>query len=335
MAPIRLAVTLLALSALPAYPDAPPSLFPPAQPRSFEYLDVGDHHEICYAVTGNPDGKPVFVLHGGPGYGCYPRLTQYFDPTKWRMILHDQRGSGRSRPPGEIRHNTTQHLVADIERLRKHLKIEGRIYVFGGSWGSTLALAYCETHPDQIAGIVLRGIFTGSDDEAKNVFGKGAARQFFPDAVARLEAELPPGMRFTPETLLEVFTRGDDATVRRVTEAWIRFAIKTGKLHATDDEVNRGWGDFDARPGARIDVHYAVNGYFLKDTQLLDNTHKLRHIPITIINGRYDIICPPITAWRLHRQLPQSKLVIVEEAGHSEDEPGITAALLRAVHALE
>lgn len=314
----------------------PGELFPPAEPFDTGYLKVSDLHTIWYALCGNPQGQPVFVLHGGPGFGCYPRLTQYFNPEKFLVVLHDQRGAGQSRPAGELRENTTQSLVADIERLRQHLKIDGKILVFGGSWGSALALAYAESHPERVSGMMIRGVFTGTQAESENVFGNGATRQFFPDAAARLEAALLPDCRdFKPKPLLELFAEGDDDVVRKIGQAWIRYAIKTGKLHASEEELERGWGDYDPRPGAKIDCHYAVNRYFLEEGQLLRDAHKLKNIPITIINGRYDMVCPPITAWRLHQRLPKSKLIIVEEAGHSEGEEGTTRALVQAVAEFE
>jgi proline iminopeptidase len=299
-------------------------------------LKVGALHEIYYALHGNPEGRPVFVLHGGPGVGCYPRLTQYFNPDKFLIVLHDQRGAGRSRPAGEIRENTTQHLVEDIERLREHLGITEKVLMFGGSWGSTLALAYAETHPEQVRGLIVRGVFTASAEEPLNGFVGPMPRAFFPDAAAEFDAALPAEYRaFEPKRLLELFSGDDKATQRRVADAWIRCAIRTGKLHLSDEELKGGWGDYDAVPGARIDCHYAANGFFLEPGQLLQDADRLKDIPITIINGRYDLICPPITAWRLHERLPKSRLVIVEEAGHSESEPGITAALLEAVRTYE
>lgn len=331
---------LLAAMLAPSAPaqDAhkPGELFPPAKPLEMSFLKVSDLHTIGYALFGNREGHPVFVLHGGPGVGSYPRLTQYFNPEKLFIILHDQRGAGRSRPPGELRENTTWHLVADIERLRKHLKIDGEILVFGGSWGSTLALAYAETHPEHVSGMVLRGVSTGTREEIPNGYVGPPARMFFPDAVARLEAALPPDFgEFKPEPLLELFTKGDDALVRKVGYAWIRCAIQTGKLHTSEEELERGWGNYDPRPGAKIDCHYAANWFFLEEGQLLRDAHKLKDLPITIISGRYDMVCPPVYAWRLHRRLPKSKLVIVEEAGHSEGEPGITRALVEAVAEFE
>ena len=325
-------VSVLALPAPGAEGPQAGELFPIVEPFDAGYLKVSDLHTIGYALYGNPQGKPVFVLHGGPGFGCYPRVTQYFNPNKFLIVLHDQRGAGRSRPPGELRQNTTPHLVADIEQLREHLKIDGQILLFGGSWGSTLALAYAETHPEQVSGMVLRGISTGTKAEIGNAFAGPPMRQFFPDAVERLEAAMPPDLGgFNPEALLRLFTGDDEAAGRRVAEAWIRFAIETGKLHASNEEVERGFGDWDPRPATRIDCHYAANRFFLEEGQLLREADRLRDIPTTIINGRYDLVCPPIAAYRLHKRLPRSKLIIVEEAGHSEAEPGITRAMVKAV----
>lgn len=314
----------------------PEELFPVSRPFKTGYLEADRPHRIYYELHGNPEGKPIFVLHGGPGFGCYPRLIQYFNPEKFLIVLHDQRGAGRSRPAGELRENTTQHLVADIERLRKHLEIEGKILVFGGSWGSTLALAYAETYPENVAGMVLRGVFTATPPEIQQLFAGREVRKFFPDAVARLEAALPPDFgEFTPQALLELFTKGDDAVARRVCDAWIRYAIKVGSLHTPDEKVEGGFGDMDVLPAAGIDCHYMANGCFFEEGQLLADAEKLKDIPITIINGRYDMVCPPITAYRLHQCLPKSKLIIIEEAGHSEGEPATTRALLEAAAELE
>jgi proline iminopeptidase len=313
-------------------------LYPPMEPFEAGHFKVSDIHEIYYQVCGNPKGKPVIVLHGGPGFGCYPRLRQYFNPEKFMVVLHDQRGCARSRPAGELRENTTQELVADIERLREHLKIEGKALVFGGSWGSTLALTYAEAHPEHVSGMVLRGIFTGTAAELEHIYGNDGLRRYFPDAVDWVEAVMPAGSTgFDEQSLYRVFTSDDLALKQKVAEAWIRFAIKTEKMHASDDEVAAGLGDYpyDVMAGAKIDCQYAVKRFFLEDGQLLRDAHRLKDIPITLINGRYDMLCPPITAYRLHRMLPKSKLVIVEAAGHSESEPGTTQALLQAVAEFE
>ncbi len=334
--PIVLIVGVLAISVSGKEKIAPGELFPSVKPFNAGFLKVDDLHEIFFAQFGNPKGKPVIVLHGGPGVGSYPRLTQYFDPAKFMILLHDQRGAGQSKPAGEIRNNTTQYLVSDIVKLREHLGIKGKTLVFGGSWGSTLALAYAEEHPELVSGLVLRGVFTASTEEPLNGFVGPMPRTFFPDSAAEVDAALPSSMKsFTPQAMLELLNGNDTKAKKHATAAWIRSAVKCGKLHATDEEVNRNWDEYDLVPGARIDCHYAVNDFFLPDDQLLRNTDGIKDIPATIINGRYDITCPPITAWRLHKKLPKSKLVIVEEAGHSESEPGITKALLEAVAEFE
>jgi len=321
-------------------PERPSGLFPVGQPFHSGHLRVSDRHSIHFMLFGNPEGKPVFVLHGGPGFGCYPRLVQYFDPKKFLIVLHDQRGAGRSVPLGEIRENTTQDLVADIEVLRGHvydlLKVEGRFMIFGGSWGSTLGLAYAETHPERVSAIILRGLFLGSEPEIANVWSGTTSRSFFPEARAEFEDALPPDCEeFTPGVMLEFLQSDDKKTRVTVLRAWTRFAIKIGRLHATDEMVNESYGAADMLPCARIDAHYASNGFFLGDNELLDNAHKLKGIPTVIINGRYDMVCPPLAAYRLHERLPHSKLIIVEEAGHSEGEEGTTEALLRAVAEFE
>lgn len=314
----------------------PTGLFLVTAPIDSGFLQVSDLHSIAYTVHGNPKGKPVFVLHGGPGVGSYPRLMQYFNPEKFFIVLHDQRGAGRSKPAGEIRENTTWDLVEDIERLRKHLGIDEKILVFGGSWGSTLALAYAETHPERVSGLVIRGIFTAESSEINNGFVGPTMRRFFPDAAARLDAVLPPDIKaFEPKYLLDFFKNADDAAVKRVGHAWIRVAVKAGAMHTPDEKVEQGWGDFDPRPAAIIDCHYTSNGCFLEEGQLVRDAHRLAGIPVTIINGRYDVVCPPVMAWRLHKALPGSKLLIIEEAGHSEAEPGTTDALLEAVAEFE
>jgi proline iminopeptidase len=299
-------------------------------------LTVSNIHTIGWMTFGNPKGKPVFVLHGGPGFGSYPRLTQYFDPTKFFVVLHDQRGAGQSRPTGEIRENTTPDLVEDIERLRKHLGIEGKILLFGGSWGSTLALAYAEAHPERVAGMVLRGIFLGTRAELESVYGGAATRLFFPDALEEMLASLPDDRKeFTPETLSSIFEGPPSDTRDRVALAWTRYCLRLCLLHTPEEMLADPFGMADPIHASRIDTYYASNGFFLEEGQLLANAKKILDIPVTIINGRYDMICPPASAYRLHKALPQSKLVIAEKSGHSESEEETTRALLRAVAEFE
>jgi proline iminopeptidase len=310
-------------------------LFPVPVPRETGELEVGDLHTIAYRVFGNPEGIPAFALHGGPGYGSYPRLAQYFDPERFLIVLHDQRGAGRSRPRGELRENTTAHLVEDIERLREHLRIDRKILLFGGSWGSTLALAYAEAHPDRVAGMVLRGILLGTRAEVENLYGGEGTRLFFPEQLERMKAALPGDRPFHPETLSEIFNGPDSKTRREVVLAWSRYTLKLCKLHVTEAMLENPFDGWDPVPACRIDCHYASNGFFLEEGQLLANADRIRSIPVTIINGRYDMVCPPAAAHQLHKALPRSKLVLVEGAGHSESEEGITRALLRAVAEFE
>jgi proline iminopeptidase len=334
----RCALLLGALVSAASAEDArqPGELFPVLDSFDSGHLKVSERHTIAYSLHGNPEGKPVFVLHGGPGFGSYPRLTQYFNPEKFLIVLHDQRGSGRSRPVGELRENTTQNLVRDIERLRGHLGIEKRGIVFGGSWGSTLGLAYAEAHPENISGMVLRGVFTATQAEIDQIFNARGARLFFPDAVARLEGALPRGGRdFSHAGLLRIFNSDDEALRSKVAAAWCRYGIKIGRLHTPDELVEQSFDAWDPLPMCRIDCHYMSNGCFLEEGQLLRDAHKLTDIPVTIINGRYDMICPPVSAYRLHKLLPKSKLIIVEQAGHSEGEEGTTRALVEAVAQFE
>ena len=311
----------------------PGELYPALKPFKEGFLRVSPIHSLWYGLFGNPDGTPVFVLHGGPGAGCYPRLTQYFDPEKFLIVLHDQRGAGLSKPSGELRENTTADLVEDLQRLREHLKIDGKMYVFGGSWGSCLALAYAEKHPENVAGMIIRGVFTGSRAEIENVCAGPAVRWFFPDAVSRLQAALPEGAKIDPPTLHGLIN-GDDAPVSQKTaKAWARYGMKVGKLHTTDEEWNTDFANWDILPMCKIDLHYMINRCFLEEGQLLRDADKLADIPITIINGRYDMLCPPATAAALHELLPKSKLIIVEEAGHSETEERTTKTLVEAAQA--
>jgi len=311
-------------------------LFSDREPYETGYLRVSDLHEIYFELCGNPDGKPVIVLHGGPGVGSYPRLRQYFDPERFKIVLHDQRGAGKSRPIGEIRENTTWDLVADIERLREHLGLN-KCLIFGGSWGSTLALAYAQEHPEHVTEMILRGIFLGTQEEIDHHY-LGAAR-FFPQKHEELLAVLPdPERRPLPPYLLELVQSNDDIIRKKCLDALARFEIKMGQLLISDEQIDAILASFPHevhRALSRVDLHYVSNNYFLEEEQLLRDAYKIEHIPITLVNGRYDVVCPPLAAYRIHKLLPQSRLIIVEEAGHSERETGITSALVEAVAAYE
>ena len=238
--------------------DGLATLFPASEPFESGFLRVSELHQIHYQLHGNPKGKPVIVLHGGPGVGCYPRLVQYFDPQKWLIVLHDQRGAGRSLPAGEVRENTTADLVADIERLRAHLKIGGPVLVFGGSWGSTLGLAYAEAHPEHVSGLVLRGIWTGTAAETCVGYGGGYMRNFLPDYVAAVEEAIPAEQgAFNPETLHKIFAGDDKALQRKVLAAWVRYATAASKVNVTPADLELGDDLLAWLPSAIIDTYYA------------------------------------------------------------------------------
>jgi proline iminopeptidase len=338
--PVRLILTafIVAVGIAPALrlgADEPAAdWFPEIAPFATGYLKVSDTHEICYELCGNPQGIPVMVLHGGPGGGSYPALRRYHDPAKYLIVLHDQRGVGRSRPFCELKDNTTQALVEDIEKLRTHLKL-GKVQIFGGSWGSTLGVAYAETYPDSVSSLVLRGVCLGSRAEIDHFYHGGAARNF-PDAFARLQAVLPEPERLNYPQQLLTLLQGADATVRqRAARAWATYETKLAYLEKSDAEVEADFKDWDPIDFSLIENFYMTHGCFLTEGQLLQNAARLAGIPTVIVEGRYDVICPPITAWKLHRALPKSRLVIVEQAGHSGSDPRMRAALVAAVKSLE
>ncbi|MGY2793091.1 proline iminopeptidase [Thermostichus sp. MS-CIW-36] len=305
-------------------------LYPPIEPYDQGFLAVSSLHTLYYEQCGNPAGKPVVFLHGGPGGGIDPIYRQYFDPSRWRVVLFDQRGCGKSRPYAELRENTTWDLVADIERLRQHLGIE-RWFVFGGSWGSALALAYGQTHPQSCLGFVLRGIFLLRPFELRWFYQSGAS-YFFPDAWEHYLEPIPPEER---DDLLAAYHRrlnDPDPQVRlRAARAWSVWEASTSKLIPSPELIERfGRGEF-AEAFARIECHYFVHGGFLDpEDQLLREVGRLRHLPAVIVQGRYDVVCPPISAWELHQAWPEAEFRMIPDAGHSITEPGIRAALLEA-----
>jgi proline iminopeptidase len=335
-APLAAAVILIVSLIPSACAEEAAGLFPVSEPLASGHLQVSELHKVFYATFGNPEGKPVMCLHGGPGVGSYPRLAQYFNPEKFYIVLHDQRGSGRSTPSGELRENTTAHLVEDVERLRQHLEL-GKVVIFGGSWGSTLALAYAESYPEMVTAMVLRGIFLGTEAELEyHYLGN---RFFFPEEHHNLVSVLPdPGRGVHPDYLYELITGADRELSRKVQGALNRYELKFMKLHMPDETVEAILSSFTedkASQATHIDLHYVANRYFMEDNQILEGIDKLKDTPVTLINGRYDMAAPPLSAFQVHQKLPRSKLIIVEKAGHSESEEGITAALLAAVAELE
>jgi proline iminopeptidase len=305
-------------------------LYPPLQPFDSGFLKLSDLHTMYFERVGNPQGKPAVFLHGGPGGGLDEDYRRYFDPARWHLSLFDQRGSGSSTPHAELRENTTWDLVADIERLRQHLGIE-RWVVFGGSWGSTLALAYAQTHPDRCAGLILRGIFLLRRKELLWFYQEGASA-LFPEA---WEEYLRPIPEVERGDLMSAYYRrltSPDAEVRgQAARAWSTWEGSTSRLLVDPDLIAKfGGGEF-ADAFARIECHYFVHGAFLRsDAQLLDDVPKMAHLPGVIVQGRYDAVCPAMSAWALHRRWPGSRLVIVPDAGHSMKEPGILSALVQA-----
>lgn len=309
-------------------------LFPEIEPYSFGYLNVGRLHEIYYEEAGNPRGTPLFILHGGPGAGCSPEYRRWADPDRFRMVLHDQRGAGRSRPFGELRENTTRHLVQDIESLRRHLGIE-RMVLLGGSWGSTLALAYAETYPDRVSGLILRGIFLATKEESERFFPLGTA-DYFPDALERLRSEIPEEAGKTlPRQVLDRLESPDEEVRRRAARAWTEFELKIAGLRRSDEEIERLLADWNPTALARIETSYIVNDFFLEEGELVRGLDKIRDIPAVILNGRYDVATPPIVAWRLHKALPQSEIKIVEASGHSASDLEMQRAMVQAVRRFE
>lgn len=311
------------------------TLWPEIEPFKTDHLKVSDIHEIYYELCGNPEGKPVFVLHGGPGARISPYYRRFFNPDVYLIVLHDQRGCGQSRPLFELRENTSQHLVEDIERLRNQLKLD-KIILFGGSWGSTLALAYAETYPDHVSAMVLRGIFTAAQDEMDHFYG-GGVRFFFPETYGKLEQAF--GKNLTPQKIYDKVKSEDPAERRKYGRAWTAYEIKIGNLYFPDEWLNnflnsKEYADLVVSL-ALIENHYMANGCFFEQGQLLRDTDKIKDIRTILVNGRYDMICPPFNAYRLHKRLNNSKLIIAEEAGHSMDERNIEQALVRAMRELE
>ncbi len=306
------------------------TLYPPIEPFDKGFIQVSDLHKVYYEQAGNPKGKKALFLHGGPGGGLDADYRRYFDPQKYHVILFDQRGSGQSTPHAELRENTTWDLVADAEKIREKLGID-KWLVFGGSWGSTLALAYAETHPERVTELVLRGIFMLRRKELLWFYQEGAS-WLFPDA---WEEYLKPIPEVERGDLMSAYYRrltSDDPKVRSAAaRAWALWEGGTSRLHVDPDYLTRFGEDKFAEAFARIEAHYFVHGgFFRTDTQLLDDVHKLAHIPTVIVQGRYDVVCPFASAWALHRALPGSKLTIVPDAGHSMKEPGILSALVQA-----
>lgn len=308
-------------------------LYPPIDPYHMETLAVDQTHRLHLETCGTAQGLPVVFLHGGPGSGCEPWHRRFFDPAAYRIVLFDQRGCGRSRPHASLEDNTTAHLVSDMERIREHLGIE-RWVVFGGSWGSTLALAYAEAHPERVLGLVLRGIFLCRPRDIHWFYQEGAGR-LFPDYWEDYLAPIPETER---DDMVSAYYRrltGEDEVARMAAaKAWSEWEGRTATLLPNPGVVDHFRDPHVALSLARIECHYFMNQSFLEPNQLLRDAHRLADIPGTIVHGRYDVVCPLDQAHALHRAWPRAKLEIIPDAGHSAGEPGIVDALVRATDEL-
>ena len=306
------------------------SLYPEIEPFNSGTLAVSPLHTLYYEESGNPNGKPVVFLHGGPGGGTNPKCRRFFDPAIYRIVLFDQRGCGKSTPHAELTDNTTWDLVADIERIRMHLSID-RWQVFGGSWGSTLALAYAQTHPDKVTELVLRGIFLLRRSELEWFYQQGC-NALYADAWETYRDAIPEVERADMmSAYYRRLTSPDAATRVAAARAWSVWEGATSFLWQDRTHIASSGEDEFALAFARIECHYFVNGGFLEhDDQLLRNVERIRHIPAVIVQGRYDVVCPMRSAWDLHRAWPEADLKIVQDAGHSAFEPGIMHELLEA-----
>ena len=305
-------------------------LYPAIEPYQTGRLKVSDIHEIYYEISGNPKGKPAVVCHGGPGGGTTPSMRRYFNPEKYRIVLFDQRGCGKSTPNAELEGNTTWDLVADMEKLRRHLDIS-KWQVFGGSWGSTLALAYAETHPERVTELVLRGIFTLRRSELLWFYQEGAS-WMFADA---WESYLEPIPQAERGDLIAAYYRRltgeNEAEKLKAAKAWSAWEGGTVSLVPSQERIDSFSADAFAIAFARIECHYFVNrGFFDRDDQLIANAGKIKGIPGVIVQGRYDVVTPMKTAFDLHRAWPEAEFMLIGDAGHAASEPGIIDALVRA-----
>lgn len=308
-------------------------LYPEIRPYVTHSFAVDAPHVLYVEECGNPAGLPVLFVHGGPGAGCEEYHRRFFDPERYRIVLFDQRGCGRSTPHAALDGNTTQHLISDMEYIRQHLGIE-RWMLFGGSWGSTLSLVYAETHPERVLGLVLRGIFLCRPHEIRWFYQEGSSR-LFPDFREDFLAPIPLAER---DDLLQAYYRrlvGSNELERMAAaKAWSLWEGRTATLQPSKAVIEHFGNPYTALALARIEAHYFVHDSFLRDNQILADAGRLQDIPGVIVHGRYDMICPLENAWELHRAWPQAELQIIPAAGHSASEPGIITALLQATDAM-
>ena len=306
-------------------------LFPAIDPYQTHQLAVDDTHTLYIEEVGTVDGIPALFLHGGPGAGCENYHRQFFDPNKYRVVLFDQRGAGKSTPHAELKDNTTQHLVDDIEKIREHLGVDKWV-VFGGSWGSTLALVYAQTHPERVSGLILRGIFLCRQQEIDWFYQNGADK-FFPDYWQDFIKPVPENERGDMvSAYYKLLTSDNEMQRTRAAKAWSLWEGCTATLKTKPSVIEHFTNVHTALSLARIECHYFMNKSFLRDNQILEDMDKIKDIPGIIVQGRYDMICPMQSAWQLHQAWPMSDLNVIPDAGHAASEMGITDALLHATH---
>ncbi len=308
--------------------------YPEVEPYHQALFKVSDLHHIYYEESGQPDGIPVLFIHGGPGGGTDSQCRRFFNPKRYRIILVDQRGCGKSKPHGELRENTTQHLIADFEALRQHLAIPAWV-LFGGSWGSTLALAYAEAHPEAALALILRGIFLGARSDLVWMYQFGGAHEVFPDQWEVFQNFIPVAEQGDMIKAYYDRLHGPDlGLAKQAAKIWSMWEAHVSKLYPDPQLVEKYEGDDFSRAFARIETHYFYHHLFLEPNQLLNQVGRIRHLPAVLVHGRYDMCCPFIGAWRLHCVWPEAKLVITPDSGHSAFEPGNSAALIQAMDEL-
>ncbi len=306
------------------------TLYPPIEPFASGHLDVGDGHSLYWELSGNPDGKPVVFLHGGPGGGSSPAHRRQYDPARYNILVFDQRGAGKSTPYASLEANTTWHLVEDIEKLRTHFGVE-KWMVFGGSWGSTLALAYAETHPEQVTELVLRGVFLFDQVEIDWLYREGGASSLYPDGWDEFVAPIPEGERGDLVAAYQRVLTGDDEAAKLVAaKAWSMWEAVTVTLLPSAETEQHFTDPAVAIAVARIENHYMANKGWLEEGQLLRGAEKLRGIPGVIVQGRHDCCTPPRAAWALKKAWPEVELNIIADGGHLFSEPGVLDGLVRA-----
>ena len=308
-------------------------LFPEIEPSEKGFLKVSSIHNIYWERSGNPNGKKILIIHGGPGGGSQPRYRRYFNPEKFDIIQFDQRGCGLSKPFSELKENTTLDLIKDIEKLREKLKID-KWHLFGGSWGSTLSLIYAIENPSRVLSLTLRGIFLCRSFELSWFYQYGAS-EIFPDEYEKYISVIPETSRNNLiKAFYEYLTSENIQLRKKASMAWTRWELSTSHLYKKEITMNPDSENSFSDAFARIECHYFINNIFLDDNYILNRINKIKHIPTTIVQGRYDVVCPVRSAWDLHKKLKNSKLIIVPDSGHSMSERGITKELIKATNNL-